>query len=224
MSKLLNYFKANSFGNAMTKWYHYFDIYETHFQKFVGKPVKILEIGVWQGGSAAMWKQYFGKDARIIGIDILEECKKFEDSQLKVYIGDQADVNFLKELVAKEGPFDIIMDDGGHYMNQQVTNFKELYYSLKDGGIYLCEDTHTNYWAEFDGGYKKPNTFIELTKNLIDELNAFHSKTSELKVTKFTINTTAIHIYDSVVVFEKKNRMKPDSAMIGRVIIKSPLA
>lgn len=222
--KLINYFKGNTFGNAMTKWYHYFDIYERHFEKFVDKKVKILEIGVWQAGSTKMWKQYFGKDVTIVGIDILPECKKFEDNQFKVYIGDQSDVNFLREIVEKEGPFDIIMDDGGHYMNQQVTSFNELYYHLNDGGVYLCEDIHTNYWKEFDGGYKKSNTFVELTKNLIDELQAFHSETPELKVTKFTINTTAIHIYDSVIVFEKQQRIKPTSAMIGRVIIKSPLA
>jgi 23S rRNA U2552 (ribose-2'-O)-methylase RlmE/FtsJ len=219
MNKLLEYFNANKNGNAINKYHHYFDIYERHFEKFVGKSVKILEIGVWQGGSTKMWKEYFGKDAKIIGIDINPKCKIIEDEQIKIYIGDQADDNFLKMIISSEGPFDIIMDDGGHYMHQQIASFKGLYLSLNNGGVYLCEDLHTNYWNLYGGGYKKPNTFIELTKTLIDELNAFYSESIELKITEFTKNTIGIHIYDSVVVFDKQNRTKPTYAIIGKNII-----
>lgn len=219
MNRLLDYFNKNVNGNAINKYHHYFDIYEKHFEKFVGKSVKILEIGVWQGGSTRMWKEYFGKNAKIIGVDINPKCKSIEDEQIKIYIGDQGDVNFLKRLVELEGPFDVIMDDGGHYMHQQVISFKELFLSLNDGGVYLCEDLHTNYWGAYNGGYKKSNTFIELTKMLIDELNAFHSQCLELQVTEFTKNSIGIHVYDSVVVFDKQSRVRPTYAIIGNKVI-----
>jgi hypothetical protein len=222
-NKLVEYFITNQNGNSINKYYHYFDIYERHFQKFVGTKVNVLEIGVWQGGSTRMWKEYFGKDAKIIGVDINPKCKIIEDEQIKIYIGDQADVNFLQTLIKAEGPFDIIMDDGGHYMHQQTTSFRELYYSLNDGGVYLCEDLHTNYWNLYGGGYKKPSTFIELVKTLIDELNAFlaseHGDISNLTVTEFTKNTTGIHIYESVVVFDKQSRNKPTFDVIGKIVI-----
>jgi len=41
-------------------------------------------------------------------------------------------------------------------------------------GIYMVEDLHTAYWEEYEGGLRKSSTFIELCKNLIDELNADH--------------------------------------------------
>lgn len=133
--KLLEYFESNQDRNAMTKWLHYFEIYEKHFNKFIGKNVKILEIGVWQGGSLKMWKEYFGKNAQIIGVDINSKCKQIEDEQIKIYIGDQANIEFLNKLIDEEKNFDIIIDDGGHLMNQQITSFKTLYPFVNNGGI-----------------------------------------------------------------------------------------
>jgi 23S rRNA U2552 (ribose-2'-O)-methylase RlmE/FtsJ len=216
--KLLEYFESNQDRNAMTKWLHYFEIYEKHFNKFIGKNVKILEIGVWQGGSLKMWKEYFGKNAQIIGVDINSKCKQIEDEQIKIYIGDQANIEFLNKLIDEEKNFDIIIDDGGHLMNQQITSFKTLYPFVNNGGIYLCEDLHTNYWTHYGGGYKSKNTFIELTKNLIDELHAFFSQSDDLVITDFTKSTTGIHIYDSVVVFDKQYRNKPEQEKIGKEI------
>ncbi len=205
--KLEEFFHNNR--SIIDKWPHYFEIYERHFSPFIGKKVKVMEIGVWRGGSLKMWKDYFGENAEIIGIDINPNCKVFEEDRIRIYIGDQSNVNFLQDVIKQEGEFDIIIDDGGHFMHQQIISFKELYWSIKNGGVYLCEDLHTNYWKNYGGGYKNPNTFIEYTKNLIDELNAFFSQEEALKVTEFTRNTTGIHIYDSVVVFDKQHREKP---------------
>jgi hypothetical protein len=217
--KLIEYFKENENRSAIHKFLHYFDIYEKYFRFFVNKKVKILEIGVFQGGSLKMWKEYFGKDCEIIGIDIDEKCKIFEEDQIKIYVGSQSDENFLQDVIEKEGPFDIIIDDGGHYMYQQIISFKKLYLSLNNKGIYICEDLHTSYWSKYGGGYKKEGTFIELVKNLIDELNAFNSQDLDLNVTEFTKNTTAIHLYESIVVFEKQNHVKSIAKLIGIVTL-----
>jgi hypothetical protein len=64
------------------------------------------------------------------------------------------------------------------------------------------EDLHTAYWNEYEGGLRNPNTFIELCKNLIDELNADHSR-GALSPTEFTRTTAGIHFYDSMAVFER---------------------
>jgi len=213
--ELREYFENNQNRNMIDKWLHYFEIYERHFRPFVDKKIKVLEIGIWQGGSLKMWKEYFGDQAEIIGVDIDSRCKKFEEERIRIHIGDQANINFLQELIKLEGGFDIIIDDGGHRMNQQIISFQELYGAVNNGGIYLCEDNHTSYWARYGAGYKKPNTFIEYTKNLIDKLHAYYSETPELKVEWFTENTTGIHYYDSVVVFDKQLREKPTAKTVG---------
>lgn len=218
--KLIDYFQSNQNRDLIDKWHHYFDIYERHFRSFVGKEIKVFEIGIYQGGSLSMWLDYFGKGAHIVGMDIDCRCMKFQKKGITIYIGDQANPEHLRSIVAKEGNFDIIIDDGGHRMNQQIISFNTLYGYLNDGGVYLCEDLHTSYWNEYDGGLRREGTFIEFVKKLIDEMNAWHNRNAELSPTYFTKNTTGIHIYDSVVVFDKQSRIRPTSERIGIPTIK----
>lgn len=215
-NQLLKYFEKNE-SNLIHKWMHYFDIYDRHFEKYKGKNVTIVEFGVYHGGSLKMWRDYFGPKARIIGVDINPECKKFKDKNTEIYIGDQEDRTFLKKLAKKIGPIDIVIEDGGHTMKQQIHTFEEIYPSVKADGIFLIEDLHTSYWKGYDGGYRRAGTFIEYSKNFIDELNAWHSKDSEsFEVTEFTKTTHSMHVYDSIIVFEKGDITAPIHKMTGK--------
>jgi hypothetical protein len=189
-------------GRLIHKWKHYFPIYERHFREFVYKPVTFIEIGCGRGGSLQMWKRYFGPHARIVGIDILPECKEFEEDQIEIRIGAQQDLQFLENVIAEFGAPDIVLDDGSHVMSHVIASFQFLYPRVAKNGVYLVEDLHTAYWEEYEGGLRKPATFIELSKNLLDELNADHSR-GALVPTEFTQTTLSMHFYDSVVVFEK---------------------
>src|SRR5205823_12359912 len=51
---ILSYFNAHTEGPGIFKWMHYFDIYQRHFSKFVGREVHVLEVGVYSGGSLSM--------------------------------------------------------------------------------------------------------------------------------------------------------------------------
>ena len=197
------------------KWKHYFPIYERHFRDYVYKTVTIVEIGCGRGGSLQMWKRYFGPHARIIGLDIDANCKQFEEDQIEIRIGAQQDVDFLQSVVDEFGPPDIVLDDGSHIMSHICTSFNFLYPRLPISGIYLVESLHTAYWDECEGGLKRPGTFIELSKHLIDELNADHIR-QELSPTEFTRSTLSMHFYDSIVVFERGRHTRKMAPMIGR--------
>lgn len=80
MSNLHEYFLNNS-ENIIHKWIHYFDIYERHLCRFIEKSPVIMEIGVGGGGSLQMWKNYFGKGSKVIGLDIDTNCKKHEEDK-----------------------------------------------------------------------------------------------------------------------------------------------
>jgi cephalosporin hydroxylase len=196
------------------KWKHYFPIYERHFQHWVNRPLTFLEIGCGFGGSLQMWKRYFGPHATVIGIDILPRCKEYEEDQIAVRIGSQQDVNFLQSVIDEFGTPDIVLDDGSHMMSHLVTTFGFLYRQVAKNGVYMVEDLHTAYWDEYEGGLRKPATFVELCKNLIDELNADHSRDA-LKPTEFTQTTLSMHFYDSVVAFEKGVHTKKWAPQIG---------
>ena len=213
-SDLEIYFENNK-KRPFHKWNHYFDIYERHFNRYRNTDVVILEIGVYDGGSLQMWKNYFGKRAKIYGIDIDSRCKEFEEENIEIFIGSQSDRNFLKEVVKKIGSIDILIDDGGHTMKQQITSFEELFGIIKKDGVYLCEDLHTSYWLNYGGGHKRKGTFIEYSKNFIDSLNAYHSKQKSLKISEFTKSVDSIHYYDSIIVIEKKEKKVPFDTKSG---------
>jgi len=215
MNDLEKYFTANT-KRRIFKWQHYFEVYDRHFQKFRNKEITILEIGVLHGGSLQMWKDYFGPKVKIYGIDINPECKKFEEENIQILIGSQSDRNFLKEVKRLIPSVDILIDDGGHTMEQQIVTFEELFGHIAADGVYLCEDLHTSYWEEFGGGYKKPGSFIEYSKHFIDAINAFHSKDDSLKVDPFTRSVHSLHYYDSVLVIEKRKMEKPYTLKTGK--------
>jgi hypothetical protein len=196
------------------KWKHYFPIYERHFKEFVYKPVTLIEIGCGQGGSLQMWKQYLGPHARIVGIDINPQCRRFAEDQIEIHIGAQQDATFLQRVIDQVGIPDIVVDDGSHVMSHLVATFDFLYPKMLKNGVYLVEDLHTAYWEEYEGGLRKPANFIEICKNLIDELNADHSR-GALPPTEFTKSTAAMHFYDSVVVFERGANTQKCAPMWG---------
>lgn len=196
------------------KWTHYFPIYEAHFARYRNRPMTILEIGCYKGGSLQMWKRWFGPRARIVGIDIDPGCAMFEEPQIAVRIGNQADPHFLQGLIDEFGPFDIVLDDGSHIMEDINEAFSFLYPRMSTSGVYMVEDLHAAYWPEFGGGLRKESSFIEISKSLIDELNAHHTR-GAVRPTTFTDSTVSINIYDSIIAFERGRRLETRPMMTG---------
>ena len=217
MNELKKFFYKNN-KKDLNKWLHYFDIYEENFSKFKKRKITILEIGIAKGGSLRMWKNYFSSDSTIVGIDINPECKKFEKDNIKTYIGNQTDVNFLGSVIKDIGKPDIIIDDGGHTSSQQIISFNYLFGHLNDKGIYLVEDTHASYHSDFQDR-QDGFTFMDYVKSLPDKLNLWYQY-NDYKIYKkeikekinmpyFTKNTYKISFYNSIVVFEKTNIETP---------------
>jgi hypothetical protein len=215
-------FRIFSADTNVWKWYHYFDIYTRYFERFRDRPITMLEIGVYRGGSLRMWKKYFHPDSTIVGIDVDESCQAHEIAHQNVFvrIGSQADPNFLANVNGEFGPFDIILDDGSHKTHHQIVSFGALYRdALKDGGCYMVEDVHTNYWIKH---VDSPETFIDLAKQMVDMMHEpyFDRKETqfrhghpdaleELELSYLSANLDGIAFHDSIVVFDKKRRTLP---------------
>ncbi|HEV2704115.1 MAG TPA: class I SAM-dependent methyltransferase [Steroidobacteraceae bacterium] len=199
----------------MHKWSHYFPIYERHFSWYRNKALTFLEIGVANGGSLAMWQRYFGPMAKIVGIDILPKSKEAEEPGIFVRIGDQSDETFLGSIISEFGVPDVVLDDGSHTMDHLAKTFNYLYPKMPKNGVYLVEDLHTAYWDEYGGGLRKPDSFIELTKRFVDQLNADHSR-GALAPDLITRETFGISYYDSVVVLEKGDAWRKEVVAKGR--------
>ena len=116
-------------GRPVQKWAHYLDLYDQHFAPFRSTPCKMLEIGVLQGGSLDLWREYFGPQAVLFGIDIDPECALKVTPPSEVLIGSQDDPDFLRSVVDKMGAPNIILDDGSHVARHQRTSFRTLSFS-----------------------------------------------------------------------------------------------
>ena len=215
----------SSHDRGIFKWHHYFDVYERHLARFRGSPVRVLEIGVKNGGSLSLWSEYFGDAATIVGLDIQPRSMVHDGMRpnISVRIGDQADPRFLARVENEFGPFEVVIDDGGHSARQQINSFNFLYPRMTPRGIYICEDTHTSYWPRYaDAG---PGvTMIEHTKKLVDHLHEPYfdegksmqrfsvgpdQRAGDLLATRFAAETFSVQFYDSIVVFERRPRSEP---------------
>ena len=209
----LEQFFFNEDHRLIHKWRHYFEIYDRHFSRLRGRKINILEIGIMHGGSLQMWQHYFQGNATIYAVDINPECKKFETDSVKIFIGSQEDKKFLQKLSSELPQIDLLIDDGGHSMKQQITTFEQLYDKVSDEGIYLIEDLHTSYMKFYGGGYKKSKSFIEFSKNFIDKLHAWHTK--KISIDSFVKTTHSLHFYDSILVLEKRKMSAPFDVKSG---------
>ncbi len=208
----------------LPKWHHYFEIYDHWFAPLRGRAdLRLLEIGVAHGESLKIWRQYFGAGATIVGLDIDPACQAYAKPEENTFveIGDQTDTGFLDRVAEAYGPFDLIIDDGGHTTAQQTISFNQRYADgLKDPGVYLVEDLHSNYWPEFQDAAQ---TFVDYAKQLADQLyecyvqqptiHAFEEGNPQqqrsMTVSHFCATTRTIAFYDSIIVFEKRRRSMP---------------
>lgn len=204
MNKIEELFEQTE--KASVKWTGYFDVYERHLSKFVGKSPKILEIGVLGGGSIELWLKYFGEGTQVIGLDIDSRCLQYKyDGNAQIVLGDQGNPAFWDEFLDKHTDFDIIIDDGSHIMSHQILTLQKTFPHLKLGGVFMCEDTHTSYWPNWNGEYDKPGTFLDYSKYLSDIMNQQHFQNKmDPAVLKTFENLYSMSFYNSMVVLEKE--------------------
>src|SRR6056297_2923630 len=166
MNDLEQFFWFNS-GPVVHKWLHYFDIYDRYFSAFRGSPVRFLEIGVSKGGSLDMWRNYFGSEAVIYGIDIDPACAAFDGKSAQVRIGSQDNSEFLRSVVEEMGGLDLVLDDGSHDSVHIRKSLDALFPLLAEGGRYMIEDLHAAYWPRSSGGYRRPVGFFSAVTGMI---------------------------------------------------------
>lgn len=223
---------ASAFNRAadVHKVRHYLPVYESVLP--TDRPIRMLEIGVFHGGSLEMWRDYIHPESVIVGIDIDPATGQFDDParQIHVRIGGQQDVAFLRSVLDEFGPFDVILDDGSHVPSHMVASFQYLFSEgLKPGGVYLVEDILTNYWTVYRD---QPMSFVDFSKWLIDAMHAHYlvmidepnireghpDRLREVTVPLAAAILEKVEFYDSIAVFHRSETAKtlPRSVYRGR--------
>ena len=189
--------------------HNYWKAYETLFQHRRNNPLTFVEIGVYEGASLEVWKEYF-PNGRVIGIDCNEEyINNLRTRGFEVYIADQKDLNRMLEVTVKIGSIDIICDDAGHTSQPQQKCFEVLWPLINPGGFYSIEDL----WNSYKQKRIKGGSTVEYMKAVID--TAVMGLPGAWKVKKMPrldkqrkdfpkiIDLDSIHFYNHLVVLGK---------------------
>lgn len=148
----------------------YFQVYEDLFSRYRNEPVVFVEIGVLDGGSLFMWRGFLGQSARIIGVDLNPDAKRWEAEGFEIYIGSQEDPVFWQGFFADVGMVDVVVDDGGHTNSQQIVTAQAVLPHIRDGGMLVVEDVHASYQRKF--GNPSRFSFISYCKKVVDHINS----------------------------------------------------
>ena len=131
-------------------WHHrYGKAYDELFSRFDRKsPLNIMEVGTQKGATLLAWKEYF-PNANVYGVDIVDVVpKKYRKNTVTRVI---ADIKKLDTDIA----FDIIIDDGSHYLADMIYVVANYFVPMRDKGVMILE------YVRF------PKLTLEVINNLI---------------------------------------------------------
>ena len=163
-------------GKLSDKWSIYLTEYDRLFSRYRDSQIRLLEIGIQNGGSLEIWSKYFPQAQHIVGCDINQDCAKlvYNDSRIAVVVGDANSDESERAITSISPQFDLIIDDGSHMSGDIIRSFVRYFPRLVDGGIFVAEDLHCSYWADFQGGLFDPASAIAFFKRLSDILSHEH--------------------------------------------------
>jgi len=208
------------------KWDHYFAIYDHCLSKFYNKKISFLEIGVQNGGSIEVAQNLFDSASSISGLDIDERCLNVKNvlQNVNIFIGSQVDEKVLNKIVNVHNKnFDVIIDDGSHVQSHMIFTFTRLFQFLNDGGVYLIEDTHTNYSPSHQESFYGIGLY-DYFKGLSERLNLDYMDPSSRQRYKLSRDQReknlnyhndinhfifSIEFFDSVIAIRKKKKLEP---------------
>lgn len=160
-------------GKISDKWSSYLKVYDEVLSSYAESSISLLEIGVQNGGSLEIWDKYFPNAEILIGCDVNPQCKElsYDQKNISVIVGDAGTPEVCKEIIKLCPKFDIVIDDGSHDSSDCLRNLRNYYKYVKPGGVYILEDLHCSYWADFGGGLFDSKSIINRLKEFVDYPN-----------------------------------------------------
>jgi len=174
----------------------YFSAYDALLERYRGKPITFVEIGVLNGGSLFMWRNFFGDAARIIGIDLNPEAKKWEEYGFEIFIGSQEDPSFWKRFCESIDEIDVLLDDGGHTYLQQIITTETLLDRINDEGVLIVEDTHTSYMRGFG------DQSIGFMNYIMQTIHRINSRFGAFKPPQADRRVWSVEVFESIAAFK----------------------
>ncbi|WP_188607744.1 class I SAM-dependent methyltransferase [Chelatococcus reniformis] len=206
------------FGEA----HHYTEIYERFLEPLRDRPLRVIEIGVWKGGSLRMWEDYL-PNATIVGIEKTPDLIEHRFERATIAIGDATDRQFLDAVVDRfaEREVDVVIDDGSHVLEDQIVVFEHVMQRLAMGGLYFVEDIACSRFPQWNSGTLPFRDFLDYANTIAmestffreDAIEQYHTIRSGIAANAaqpaasiWNTSLFGTYVFHNMVVFEKRAR------------------
>lgn len=226
-------------GKVSDKWASYLPYYDKLFESLRELPIKLLEIGVQNGGSLETWSHYFHNATLLTGCDIDPKCAalSYSDARINIVVGDANSAITYQKITELSSHFDVVIDDGSHKSTDIINSFINYFPLLSPGGVFVVEDTCCLFMDEFGGGVLSEFSAYAFFKRLTDIVN-FQFWKNDVSInnylrTFFDLRSTPTFILDGWIesiefrnsIITIKKSFKPGHEKIGeRIIVGSEAA
>lgn len=175
MNTLVDLYRIHQ-GKVADRWSAYLHQYDRLFCSLRNRPIRLLEIGIQNGGSLEVWGRYFSNARKLVGCDIDPLCLnlRYDDPRISVVMGDATTDETEQKIGAISDTWDFVIDDGSHQSHHIVSTFARFFPKIADGGMFVAEDLHCSYWREFGGGLADPFSAVAFFKRVADLVNFEH--------------------------------------------------
>ena len=134
------YVKPTKFSSKLIIGHNYHTYYENYLKDIKLENINVLEIGTFKGNAAAALFFYL-KNSKIFSADIFPDLYLYKSERIKNFFIDSSKEEDLRSVFSKENKkFDLIIEDAGHYLKDQIITLFILFKLLKKKGIYVVED------------------------------------------------------------------------------------
>ncbi|SFS22061.1 rhamnan synthesis F family protein [Yoonia litorea] len=180
-------------GYVSDKWSNNLAQYDRFLVPYRKQGIRLLEIGIQNGGSLELWSKYFRNGKTFIGCDINPACERlsYADPRINVIIGDANAPQTQTQIRAKSDAFDIVIDDASHRSEDIVKSFLTYFPMIADGGLFVAEDLHCSYWRSFQGGLNLDTSSLSFFRSLTDVINFEHWEKQGTVASRFAAFETA---------------------------------
>ena len=118
--------------------YHLF--YEKFFKSKKNLPITLLELGSFKGNASAAFYFYL-KQCKIISCDLFPDLFLYKSKRINNFkIDSSSEIELKYKLLNSDYKFDIIIEDAGHYLKDQIISLFILFKTLKSKGIFVIEE------------------------------------------------------------------------------------
>jgi hypothetical protein len=163
--------------------------YQSHYNRILApwrnQSISMLEIGEQNAQSLEEWARYFVNAQKIVGCDINPSLEKinYDDPRIHTVIGNINHPEIYQKIHTICPGFDLIVDAGSHKSVDILLSFAIYFRFLKPGGVYIVEDTYTQYDENYGGGVLNERSVYGFFKRLIDVLNYQFWEDSGIQIT-----------------------------------------